>query len=1478
MGYGQRLKIFLSAIASVSVLVAGVTIAFLSHGEMRRERQGLQLLARNQVQFLESWLMAPELAALDQDAKQKALVELWIRQAEQHRDDWYITLGQRRGQDILLFVGDRPDWTSQGQPLNPEHLQWQPLNRALAGESGVIFRRPPQGAPRLIAYEPIRQIQGGITVSQTSDRSGIWRLGFEVVTIILLIDGGLFLIAQSFLRRLETQELQHSYILNTLPDAIIRVSQGGIIQDINHGGEKIFGYGASQLIHQPIQTIIPKLENIQELEKLADFQHLIDNPHLRQVQVIGQKSDRTTFPLELQAFPVVAGPHTHFNLIARDITQDNEIKEALNREQEFVDTVITLAPSLVYVLDRQGQVIRFNETCETVTGYTFSEVVGKPLEPLLIPEAEKPLVRDKFNQIQGGQVPCSYEHHWLTKDGDRRRIAWSNSAILDDQGTVEYFIGTGLDITDIQHTQQQLQKLTKELEQKVLERTAKLGHSEAQLRAIFNNSGMGIVVATMGGEIIQSNQKFRELTGYDETTLHTINFPSLFLSPTAPDIPLLVQSLRETGHPYQVEQRIRCQNQTQRWCKLTASLLQLEDGRAEYFMVMVDDISRRKTAEISEQNLLQRNQSLVKALGDIVYEYRWPLDLVQWSGNYEKLLGYSVVEMGDDLNAWLEKIHPEDRDRTLAGFDQEFQDEHLFEREYRLRHRDGHYLWIYDSGVMHQREGELKSVIGILRDITAKKQADRILEKTKEKYQSIVGNTQEGFCMIDLQGKMLEVNQAYCEMTGYSREALLTMTIEHLEAKENFSQIQSHIEKIIAQGSDRFETCHQRRDGSHIYLEVSSNYIPSSQCIFSFMRDMTERIQIYEQIQLSQSRLLEAQKIAHIGSWEYDIQGDRVQGSQEFYQIYGYGPDHAGLNKESYLQRLHPDDRSQFQELFTNAVTHGKAYCLDYRIILPQGEIRYLEGHGKPRFNDQGQILKVFGTVLDITQRKQGEAALFQSEQKLRTLMDHTYDWEYWLDPDNQLLYMSPSCERITGYTAEQFYQKPELLTKIIHPQDLEEYLRHHHHSSTMDRVFMFDFRIITKTGSVRWIAHVCRTVYDHHYQCLGLRVSNRDISDRKATEEQLNQVNQQLQDWNQYLKNRNHEMQLLEEVRDFLQACLTLEEAYGALAALIQPLFGECAGAIFMVNPESQLLEIVSTWGDELHSETVFNPDQCWALRRGHSHGVDTETSNLLCHHVHLPAGAGPLELLCTPMMAQGKTMGLMYLAIEKNSDRPPYFSQERQKLAKTLTEQMALALANLALRETLKNQSIRDALTGLFNRRYLEECLTREIYRAQRQHYSVGVLMLDLDHFKQFNDRFGHKAGDLVLEKVGQFIKQNIRRSDIACRYGGEELTVLLPDAPLVNTLERAEDIRSGLKDLRIQYEGQLLGPITVSIGVACFPDHGHNSEILIKMADHALYRAKQQQRDCVVVALNIQDPNPFPSLGSDGLRAEELETPKP
>jgi diguanylate cyclase (GGDEF)-like protein len=342
-------------------------------------------------------------------------------------------------------------------------------------------------------------------------------------------------------------------------------------------------------------------------------------------------------------------------------------------------------------------------------------------------------------------------------------------------------------------------------------------------------------------------------------------------------------------------------------------------------------------------------------------------------------------------------------------------------------------------------------------------------------------------------------------------------------------------------------------------------------------------------------------------------------------------------------------------------------------------------------------------------------------------------------------------------------------------------------------------------------------------------------------------------------LADRVRELNLLNRMGELLQASMTMDEAYRVIGALAAELFPRDTGAVFALSPSRTAIEAMASWGPRPMDDLVFAPDQCWALRNGQSHGVADAQSGVRCGHLPSPP---PAAYVCTPLMAQGETLGVLYIGAPTAEGMGSQGSGDaKRRLIEAVAAQLALGLANVKLREVLRSQSIRDPLTGLFNRRYMEETLEREVRRAERAGRPLALLILDVDEFKQHNDRFGHDAGDAVLRELGILLGQSLRREDVACRYGGDEFVLVLPDASLETGRRRADEIQEAVRGLRLWHQGHLVGPITVSMGLAAMPDNGRNRDALLAAADAALYRAKHDGRDRASLPASREHPGDRP-----------------
>ncbi len=365
------------------------------------------------------------------------------------------------------------------------------------------------------------------------------------------------------------------------------------------------------------------------------------------------------------------------------------------------------------------------------------------------------------------------------------------------------------------------------------------------------------------------------------------------------------------------------------------------------------------------------------------------------------------------------------------------------------------------------------------------------------------------------------------------------------------------------------------------------------------------------------------------------------------------------------------------------------------------------------------------------------------------------------------------------------------------------------------------------------------------------------EITRRKSAQDQLLSANEQIRVLLGEARRQNREITQINELGSLLQACSSPGEAYQLVPERLQNLFPGSSGSLALLNPSQNRVESVAEWGPTPPADQIFAPNECWALRRGCVHILPGGPSVLRCGHLNPEAPS-----VCIPLVANGTAIGTLAIQDERAAAAAANSGDEmqhhafahRRGLVVAVGEHIALALANLGLRETLRMQAVRDPLTGLYNRRYMQEFLEREAHRARRKNRSLSVMALDLDKFKLFNDTYGHAAGDHALRLVGEVLLRSVRADDFACRSGGEEFVMILPECSLQQALSRAEQIRVRLRDCPVEYGGAAQKRITVSIGVATLDETTDRLDRLLACADEALYEAKKQGRDRVVASRSL------------------------
>jgi diguanylate cyclase (GGDEF)-like protein/PAS domain S-box-containing protein len=468
------------------------------------------------------------------------------------------------------------------------------------------------------------------------------------------------------------------------------------------------------------------------------------------------------------------------------------------------------------------------------------------------------------------------------------------------------------------------------------------------------------------------------------------------------------------------------------------------------------------------------------------------------------------------------------------------------------------------------------------------------------------------------------------------------------------------------------------------------------------------------------------------------------------------------------------------------------------------------------------------------------DQSLRQSEVRYRRLFETAKDGILILDADTgKITDANPFLEVLLGYTRSELIGRA--LWEIGPFKDVSASRNAFRELQRNEYIRYEDLPLETKDHERRNVEFVSNL-----YLVDGARVIQcnvRDVTSRKRAEEIALHDKEELVHRVRELRRKDSDMKVLNRMTELLQMCSAEDEIYRVVSLMADELFPGMNGFLAIMSGEERL-ETVAHWGAEPPQQSAFALEDCWAMRRGQPHEVRDPEGSLLCRHFVLRSDRG---YLCVPLMVQGETLGVLSLTGHSSGKGESPSSQKA--LAVTVGEDIKLSLFNLRLREKLREQATRDPLTGLYNRRYLEESLARELHRTNREGAPLCVAMLDVDYLKKFNDTFGHEAGDRVLRELGRVLSEKLRKSDISCRFGGEEFVLVLPGSSLEDAQHRVEQIRLLVKGLQVRHEDQILGRLTVSAGLAASPDHGSTPAELLSAADEALYSAKQAGRDRVL-----------------------------
>ncbi|RMF23177.1 MAG: PAS domain S-box protein, partial [Cyanobacteria bacterium J083] len=715
-------------------------------------------------------------------------------------------------------------------------------------------------------------------------------------------------------------------------------------------------------------------------------------------------------------------------------------EKQLKQERDFSNAVIDTVDALVTVLDHQGRIVSFNRTCEQITGYSLAEIKGKTIWEIFIIPSERETTQDLFAKLLAGEVPKRYENYWVAKDGSLHLIAWSNTALFDKQGKVQFIIATGIDVTQerrmwhkLEHQYQQI-KLLAEITRKIrlsIELEEILQTAVREVRNLLECDRVLIV----------------------QITKHHTALPiSESILPNLP--PMLGYELTDP-------------------LLIGKNLVEYCQGK---FLALADITKAEVGNEIKQ--LLQQFKIRAKLVVPIL--------------SHKQLKGLLVAHQCDRPRVWqtdeIELLTQLADQIGLAMTQAQLLDN--------------------TEELVTERTSELIISNQLLKaEIAEHQQTEAALRENQQKLAGILDNADEAIISVDEQQRIQLFNHGAEKIFGYQAEEVIGEPLDIL-LPEAFRQIhRQHIQKF-SQSSEKSRTMAERsstvygrrKHGENFPAQASIAKLRTRQgMLFTVMlKDITEQKQAAEKLQASQTLLTKAEKIAKIGSWEYNALTRELNWSAELFKILGFTPPTIPSCAEI-LERIHPEDRLLVTNTLRKGHKEGKPWQFNYRLLLPDGKLKYIETRGEITLDNQGKVVKVWGTMMDISQRIKTQKSLRRSEEQLKLITDALPILIAYVDKQQRYRY--------NNRTYEEWFGKPRSALLGLH---IKELLREDNYQKMLPyiktalagKAVTFEIENTNELGNSYWLNTTYIPDFNSQGKVKGFFSMVEDITERKAMEQ----------------------------------------------------------------------------------------------------------------------------------------------------------------------------------------------------------------------------------------------------------------------------------------------------------------------------------------------------------------------------------------
>jgi PAS domain S-box-containing protein len=901
-------------------------------------------------------------------------------------------------------------------------------------------------------------------------------------------------------KRVEEDLSQLAAIVKTSKDAIVSGTLDGIVTTWNPGAEELFGYTAEEMVGSVASILIPS-ERRQELSESLEEIEQGRSVEIDETVRVTKDDERIWVSITLSPLKDSKGKVTGASRIMRDITERKRAEEAVRASEASLAEAQRIAHLGSWEMEplRRGAPIPEHKICWSdeayrIFGYARQQFVPtfKSLIEAIHPEDREYVGGTIRGSLARRETSAVVEHRILRPDGEVRFVQARMEMVYQESGGLVSHFGTILDITERKRDEQELQK------------------SESRLLAAQRIASVGNWSFDVTANKAYWSDELYRIFGLSPQEEPAPTYKR-FLSRVHPcDRALVRQAFREAldgGSRSSIDYRVVRPDGEVRFVHSQYEVKYDASGRAVELIGILQDITDRKLAEGALAESEERYRYLVELSPEAVMVHSEG-KLIYANDATARLLGAASAEelIGKPI---MQFAHPDYREMGAERIREAFATGKPIPLEgEEIVRLDGDAVDVEVTGVPIVYGG--KPAIQLLaRDIRERKQAAEALRQSEERFRSLAQNASDVVEIIGPDAIIHYVSPPVERVRGYKPEELISTNGLDLVHPDDLERTHRLLAQVLS-GPGTEVTAELRvrhADGSWRYLEaVSKNLIddPSIGGVVVNYRDITERKRTEEDLQKSEMRLLEAQRLARVGSWDWDIAAGTVTWSDELHRIYGVSPRSFGGTYEAFVELMDPEYRGTVEEMIRRSLEERKPFAHERRIIRPNGEEQVIEARAEVFVDESGEPIRMAGTVQDVTERKRAEAELRKSEERFRSLVQNSQDVITVADPNGKVLYRSPSIEQVMGYKPEELLDKDVQEAVPVHPDDLPHVRRVIDDALDNPGVsYSLELRMRHADGSWRILESSVMNLLDNPN--VGGIVSNyRDITERKRAEEQL--------------------------------------------------------------------------------------------------------------------------------------------------------------------------------------------------------------------------------------------------------------------------------------------------------------------------------------------------------------------------------------